>query len=160
MITIVGNRIEWNRGGIDLTNGRQLQLTGNYFDRSFGPALKLVGKDFPCDNIAATANYFNRSGKYKESFENDPFENSHLYFDNCVALAFTGNTFSAGRDDFGTGNLSPEYGVVFRGLRSSVISGNSLYCAATKELFADLGGNSDDNVIKDNPGTLYADGGK
>lgn len=157
-ITIIGNRIEWNHGGgMDLTGGRQLQITGNYFDRSYGPALKLFGKDFPCDNIIATANYFNRSGKYKESFEKDPYENSHLYFDNCKALAITGNTFSTGRDDFGTGNLSPEYGIVHRGLENCVISANSLYGGASGQLIADLGGNMGDNVISDNPGSLFAE---
>ena len=157
-VTITGNRIEWNRGGgMDLSGGRQLQLTGNYFDRSFGPAVKLVGKNFPCDNIAATANYFNRSGKFRESFEEDPYENCHLYFDNCKALAFTGNTFSVGLDDFGTGNLSPEYGVVYRGLEDCVISGNTMYNAAAKQLIADLDGNSGENVIENNPGNLFKD---
>ena len=155
-VTIIGNRIEWNHGGgIDLSGGRQLQITGNYFDRSYGPAIKLVGRHFPCDNIAATANYFNRSGKYKKSFGDDPYGNCHLYFDNCKALAFTGNTFSAGRDDFGTGNLSPEYGIVYRGLEDCVISGNTFYNAATKRLTVDLGGNSGENVIENNPGKLF-----
>ncbi|MBQ7715352.1 MAG: right-handed parallel beta-helix repeat-containing protein [Clostridia bacterium] len=157
-VTVIGNRIEWNRnGGINLTNGRQIQMTGNYFDRSYGPAVTLRGKDFPCDNIAATANYFNRSGRYRESFADDPYENSHLYFDNCRGLAFTGNTCSVGRDDFGTGNLSPEYGIVFRGLESCVISGNSLYRGASRRLILDLGDNADGNVIKDNPGTVFSE---
>ncbi|MBQ9880058.1 MAG: right-handed parallel beta-helix repeat-containing protein [Clostridia bacterium] len=155
-VTVIGNRLEWNHGGgMDLTGGRQLQITGNYFDRSYGPAIKLFGKDFPCDSIAATANYFNRSGKYKESFKDDPYGNCHLYFDNCRSLALTGNTFSAGRDDFGTGNLSPEYAIVYRRLECCSISGNTLYNGAAKELFADLGENTDDNVIRDNPGGLY-----
>ncbi len=152
-VTVIGNRMEWNHGGgIDLTNGRQLQITGNYFDRSYGPALRLRGKDFPCDNIAASANYFNRSGKNKESYKNDPYENSHLYFENCRALAVTGNTFLIGRDDFGTDNLSPEYGVVYRALEDCVITGNAMHKGATKQLFADLGANKGENVIKDNPG--------
>ena len=157
-VTITGNRIEWNHGGgFALSGGRQLQITGNYFDRSYGPAIKLVGRHFPCDNIAATANYFNRSGKYRESFEDDPYDNCHLYFDNCKALAFTGNTFSAGRDDFGTGNLSPEYGVVYRGLEDCVISGNTFYNAATKSLTLDLGEGSGENVIENNPGSLFTE---
>lgn len=154
-VTIIGNRLEWNHnGGINLTNGRQLQITGNYFDRAYGPSVTLKGKAFPCDNITAGTNYFNRSGRYKDSFEADPYENCHLYFDNCKALTFTGNTFTAGRDDFGEANLSPEYGIVYRGLENCVISGNSLYNSATKELFVDLGGNSGENVIENNPGTI------
>ena len=149
-VTMTGNRIEWNRnGGINLVNASVLNITGNYFDRSYGPAISLRGERTECFNITATGNIFNRSGKYKESFEENKYENSHLYFDNCRDLAITGNTFLTGKDDFGEGGYSPDYSIVHKKLSSSVIAGNTMSQGSYVAKLVDLG-ESKGNCINNN----------
>ena len=142
-VTMTGNRIEWNRCGIDLTNASSLNITGNYFDRSYGPAVRLRGEWFACNNITFTGNIFNRSGKYLPAFEDDKYLNCHLYFDNCHNLALSGNTFLTGRDDFGESPFSPDYGIVYKRLRSCSFTGNTMYGGAMIKKLCDLGDNSD-----------------
>ncbi len=153
-VTITGNRIEWNRrGGINLVNSNLLNITGNYFDRAYGPAIKLVGERIPCHNIAATGNIFNRSGKATEDFPVSEYEKSHLYFDNCYNLAFTGNTFINGKDDFGEeGGYGPDYNVVYKRLNSCVVSANTMQGGSLKKAIVDLGENGENNIIRDNAG--------
>lgn len=152
-VTMTGNRIEWNRnGGINLKNASSLNITGNYFDRSYGPAITLLGEWFPCNNITFTGNIFNRSGKYKKSFKKDPYENSHLYFDNCQNLALSTNTFLTGRDDFGDTPFSPDFGIVYKRLCSCAITGNTMYGGAMKEKLVDLGEHTGENCICNNAG--------
>ena len=140
-VTITGNRIEWNRnGGINLVDSNLLNLTGNYFDRSYGPALMLRGIKNDCHNITATGNIFNRSGKPCNGVHADKYHSSHVYLDTCNNITLTGNTFVTGKDDFGEeGGYGPDYGVVYRKLKSCVITGNTLYNGALKEKFVDLG---------------------
>lgn len=157
-VTLTGNRIEWNRnGGINLVNASSLNVTGNYFDRSYGPAVTLRGGWVKCNNITFTGNVFNRSGKYKNSFEADPYENAHLYFDGCTNLALCGNTFLTGRDDFGESPFSPDYGIVYKDLNSCAITGNTMYGGAMKEKLVDLDGCTEYNVITSNAGTTPPD---
>ncbi|MBQ4067473.1 MAG: right-handed parallel beta-helix repeat-containing protein, partial [Clostridia bacterium] len=155
-VTMTGNRIEWNRnGGINLVNASSHNITGNYFDRSYGPAVSLRGLWFPCNNVTFTGNIFNRSGKYKSSFENDKYENSHLYFDNCQNLAVSGNTFLTGKDDFGESAFSPDYGIVMKRLSSCAITGNTMYGGAMREKLVDLGDHGSENCIFGNAGTAF-----
>lgn len=152
-VTMTGNRLEWNRnGGINLVNASSLNITGNYFDRSYGPAITLRGEWYECNNITATGNVFNRSGKYKDSFKKDRHQCCHLYFDNCRNLAVTGNTFLTGKDDFGESEFGPDYAIVYRRLSSCVISGNTLSGGSVKEKLVDLGDNGDENIICNNAG--------
>ena len=62
--TITANRIEWNaRGGVIFHSGNHYNITGNYFDRSGGPAIALLGKaNWPCQVITVTGNLIYRSG--------------------------------------------------------------------------------------------------
>ena len=150
-VTLTGNRIEWNRnGGINLVNSRLLNITGNYFDRSYGPAVSLMGQREECHDITACGNIFNRSGRYRESFKENKYENCHLYFHNCSNLAVTGNTFITGNDDFGDGGEGPDYGIVCSALSSCAITGNTMKSGALKEALVDLGGHRGHNIIKDN----------
>ena len=153
-VTMTGNRIEWNRnGGINLVNSNLLNITGNYFDRAYGPAIKLIGDKNACHNITATGNIFNRSGKPNgDGFENE-YENSHLYFDNCYNLAVTGNTFISGKDDFGEeGGYGPNHCVVFKRLDSCVISANTMQGGSLKKSLVDLGEHTESNCINNNAG--------
>lgn len=151
-VTITGNRIEWNRnGGINLVNASLLNITGNYFDRAYGPAVKLVGGWIICNNITFTGNIFNRSGRYEGEYNRD--QSCHLYLENCNNITATGNTFIVGKDDFGEagGGTTPDYGVIYKKLNSCFVSGNTMYNGALKASFLDLGDNEGENVIKDNP---------
>jgi len=153
-VTITANRIEWNRnGGINLVNSRLLNITGNYFDRAYGPSVKLVGEMVECNDITMTGNIFNRSGRRAELNTSIGYESTHLYFINCRNLAITGNTFTRGNDDFGDGGESPDHSVVYGGLNSCVISGNTFSYGSIKETFVSLGENTEDNFITNNVGT-------
>ncbi len=152
-VTMTGNRIEWNRGGgIDLINASSLNITGNYFDRSYGPAVKLKGGWYDCNNITMTGNIFNRSGKYRESFEKDKYENCHVYLDGCYNIAMSGNTFLTGKDDFGESEFGPDYGIVIKRLNSCAIVGNTLFGGSVKEKIVDLGDHPGENCIANNAG--------
>ncbi|MBR4933231.1 MAG: right-handed parallel beta-helix repeat-containing protein, partial [Clostridia bacterium] len=152
-VTITGNRIEWNRnGGINLVNTSLLNVTGNYFDRAYGPAVKLVGGWIICNNITFTGNIFNRNGRYEgESVKCE--DSCHLYLENCNNITAAGNTFVVGKDDFGEagGGVTPQYGVVYKKLNSCYIAGNTMFNGFTKAPFLDLGECFGENVIKDNP---------
>ena len=154
-VTMTGNRIEWNRnGGINLTNASLLNITGNYLDRSYGPAVTLRGVDGPCYSIAATGNIFYRSGKYMPSFEENKYESCHVYLDGGNNLTFSGNTFLHGKDDFAEGDYSPNYCVVIKDIESSVISNNTMKDGCLISSFADLGGCDLDNYILGNVGLI------
>ena len=152
-VTITGNRFEWNRkGAMNLANTSLLNVTGNYFDRSHGPAVKLVGGWIVCNNITFTGNIFNRSGRY-EGERAEYKDNSHVYLENCNNITLTGNTFLVGKDDFGEagGGTTPDYGIVYKKLRSCYISGNTMFNGALKSAFLDLGENEGENYIMNNP---------
>lgn len=152
-VTMTGNRIEWNRmGGINLANSSLLNVTGNYIDRSYGPAVKLVGGWIICNNITFTGNIFNRNGRYEGDSVNEA-DDCQVYLENCNNITMTGNTFLVGKDDFGEagGGVTPSYGVIYKKLRSCYISGNTLYNGAVKAPFLDLGENEGDNFIENNP---------
>lgn len=152
-VTITGNRFEWNKnGGINLVNSSLLNVTGNNFDRSYGPAVKLVGGWIICNNITFTGNIFNRSGRY-EGDSIKAKDSCHMYLESCNNITATGNTFLVGKDDFGEagGGVTPDYGIVYTKLRSCYISGNTMYNGANKSPFLDLGENEGENFIENNP---------
>ncbi len=62
--TFTGNRIEWNaRGGLILQGGNHYNITGNYFDRSGGPAISLIEHaKSACKVVTLTGNCIYRSG--------------------------------------------------------------------------------------------------
>lgn len=152
-VTITANRIEWNRkGGINLVNSRLLNITGNYFDRAYGPAVKLVGHRAECNDITMTGNIFNRSGRRHELSKPIGYDSSHLYFENCRNLCVVGNTFTKGNDDFGDGGESPDHSIVYKKLNCCAISGNTFSSGSLKEALVDLGEHTGENCICNNVG--------
>ena len=151
--TLTGNRIEWNQGGgIVIHGGSHYNITGNYIDRSGGPAIVLGALDSsPCFCITATGNVIYRSGK-PDWTSDDPLDSAHVRLEDTHGLAFTGNSMCVGQDD-GGGVNSPQIGIVLRSLANSVVTNNTLHIGAIAELIHDLGGH-DNVVIKDNPGSL------
>ncbi len=152
--TLTGNRIEWNGEGMVVAGGDGYNITGNFFDRSFGCALILRrGAHGPCEQFTITGNYLKRSGKTAKLDTND---SAQVRFEGARGVTFTGNNLVVGRDDGGSGQLSPSYGIIYRDLQHCVISNNVLYNGALKELLKDLGENDTGVVVKDNPGCLYS----
>lgn len=153
-VTMTGNRIEWNREcGIAICGGSQYNITGNYIDRSGKEGMALIpgeekGKRTYCNSIACTGNMIYRSGK---EILNE--RNLHVRLEKCAGITFTGNSLCAGRDDLGMGMLSPEKGIKITGCRDCVVSGNTLFAAAMKELI--LEEENCDCIIKNNPGSLF-----
>ncbi|MHB9132662.1 MAG: right-handed parallel beta-helix repeat-containing protein [Armatimonadota bacterium] len=157
-VTITGNRIEWNKlGGILLESGTHYNVTGNFIDRSGGPALLLQGAPDASDPrwmpgaIAITGNIFNRSGA-----QVDPGtpESCHMRLENMQGVACSGNVFCYGTNDDGGGQPSPSYAMVLRGLRNCTIIGNTLNNAALQQLIVDEGEHDEATVIRDNPGNV------
>jgi len=155
-ITMVGNRIEWNdRGCVCASSGSHYSINNNYIDRSGGPGIHLHGGE-PVDRehgrragFAITGNVIHRSGA-KIPLEHEL--NCHVCLDFLAGVSVTCNVMSTGRNDSGKGQLSPTRGVVYKGLRDSVIKDNTLYHGAVSELVVDEGDNDETCIVKDNPG--------
>ncbi|PWL47969.1 MAG: hypothetical protein DBY36_09820 [Clostridiales bacterium] len=157
-VTLTGNRIEWNRmAGISLRAAKCCNITGNYFDRSGGPALSVRGRggDAVSDSLTVTGNIFNRSGAgdYGENAPQDAYDDAHVRMERCVNCVVTGNVCRAGRNDGGTGRLSPFYSFVFRQLRGCIIRDNTSQSGAVKQTVLDLGEHDDGVAIESNVGS-------
>jgi hypothetical protein len=154
--TITANRIEWNRrGGLIFRGGNQYNITGNYFDRSGGPAITLLPRaKNPCQVITLTGNCIWRSGAPNWKTITDPYQSTHIRFEGVRGVTFVGNTMNAGRDDNGKGTYSPDYAMVLKDCAHTVISNNTMFEGALKELICDLGGHGEGFVQKDNVGSL------
>ncbi len=155
--TITGNRIEWNgHGGLIFKGGNHYNITGNYFDRSGGPAITLVANGgSTCKIITLTGNLLYRSGAPNWGTITDPNLSTHIRFEGVRGVSFTGNVMNAGRDDGGRGSYSPDYAMVLKDCAQSVISNNTMFEAALKELVHDLGGHGEGFVQNGNVGTLW-----
>lgn len=153
-MTITGNRIEWNRaGGIVCHGGNSYNITGNYFDRSGGPGIALLGRENePCSKFTITGNIINRSGAPWRELEKH--DSAQVRFEGCRGIVFTGNAMCVGRDDGNKGEWSPRCGIVYGRLENSVIKDNVLQSGALEELLVDLGGHGPGAIVKDNPGSL------
>jgi hypothetical protein len=156
-VTFTSNRIEWNRRyGMILRGGGYYNITGNYFDRTSGPALALLPRgDRLSKIIAVTGNVFYRSGAPQGGPFSDKYQSAHLRFEAVEGLTCVGNTCNVGRDDGGKGQYTPDYSIVLRALTNSVVANNVMHQGALKELIVDLGGHGEGFVLKDNPGSLF-----
>ncbi len=148
-ITATGNRVEWNRrAGFLFTGGDSYNITGNFFDRSGGPALVLGSPYSGCNTITVASNIFRRSGKPNPTLT-DPLNSSHLRMTRCNNVAVTGNSFRYGQDDGRQGEMSPQYSVVLTDNHHCIIKDNTLYNGHLGEAFH-LSGDQSTCIIKDN----------
>lgn len=157
-----GNRIEWNMGGgVHIFNAKFTTVTANQFDRAGGAQLKLCAKgdDGYCRNISVTGNTFNRSGsgEFRSCLQAEGYDNCHFFAEDCVNLVFSGNTLHAGRDGKdkdGIRHFGPDYGIVVKHLRSSLIKDNAMQGASVRQNVVDFGEHEEDVIIRDNLGSV------
>lgn len=157
-ITMTGNRIEWNKsGGIRIEGGSHYNITGNYIDRSGGPAINLQPRGTsPCFCMTITGNVIYRSGK--PDWTTTPDDSAHIRLEGAHGVVLSGNSMCIGQDD-GGGQNSPQTGIILRALKNCVIKDNTLHIGALKTLIDDRGEHGEGVIVKDNPGTLFNDTG-
>ncbi len=151
-LTCTSNRIEWNgRGGmIFLGRGESFNIVGNFFDRSFGPALLIEGIKKPMRNITVSANIFRRSGARLENDEPLAKEKScHVSLKNCTGTVVSANSCLRGIDDDGGGVLSPDTSFVLDGCCGCIVKDNATSDGFVKDAFLLVGDNTG-TIIKDN----------
>ena len=154
-ITCTGNRVEWNRrGGFILPNGDSYNITGNFFDRSFGPALALGGEFTSVHTVTVTGNIFRRSGARLETEAVLPMEKScHVSIHNCSGTVLSGNSARLGRNDNGQGVDSPNYSFIVSDCKECIVKDNVMTRGAIVENIV-LVGSNENCIIADNIGSL------
>ena len=145
-ITATGNRVEWNRlAGFYLPNVECCNFTGNYFDRSGGPALVLGSDDGEATTVSVTGNIIYRSGKPNQEPFDTVYDSSHIRMTKADNTVISGNTFRLGRDDDGVGTWSPNYCMVIKDCNHCIVRDNVWHRASIEEGIILLGDNP--NVI-------------
>ncbi len=154
-ITCTGNRVEWNRsGGFILPYGDSFNITGNFFDRSFGPALQLGGPDKQVDLVTVTGNIFRRSGAYSEDCPPENLERScHMIMSGCTNTTVVGNTMRVGRNDGGGGVTTPHYGFIIENCADCIIKDNTMARGSLDQNIV-LRDNADTCIVECNIGGL------
>ena len=124
-VTATGNRVEWNRlAGFYLPNVNCCNFTGNYFDRSGGPALVLGTDDGYATAVSVTGNLIYRSGKPNPTPFDEEYDSAHVRMTKADNVVLTGNTFRIGCDDGGVGTWSPNYCVVIKDCHRCIVRDN------------------------------------
>lgn len=153
-ITCTGNRVEWNgKGGMILERGGSYNITGNFFDRSAGPALVLGSDNGEVGQVTVTGNIFKRSGAYYgNKFFEDEFQCSHLIMKNCNNSVVCGNTAVVGKDDGESGNTTPYFSFIVTDCKDCIIKDNTMANGYLKQGII-LNGNNESCVIENNIGS-------
>jgi hypothetical protein len=152
-ITLTANRVEWNKkGGLCFLSGGMVNAGNNYIDRSGGPGICV--KPYADKEIAGcftfTGNVIYRNGA---SLEPDgEYESCHVYFERVNNLCFTSNVLSIGRGDRMQGNWSPQYGIIVKDLKNSIIKDNAINNSCIKKCFLDLGEHGENCIFENNVG--------
>ncbi|MBE6778107.1 MAG: hypothetical protein E7541_01825 [Ruminococcaceae bacterium] len=155
--TFTSNRIEWNDvGGLRLRRNTRVNITGNYFDRNFGPGLELGGpaEDSCYANITVTGNVFCRNGAISEGRTtalDDPDMCCHLRMTHCRNAVVSGNTYETGKNDGGSGELTPNRAILMEDCSYCVVKDNVMdhgYIVTGIEQRGDC----TTCIVKDNPG--------
>ena len=144
-VTMTGNRIEWNAGGgIVIRGGNHYNITGNYIDRAGTSGIIIENSH----SIACTGNVVYRSGKYEANLP----ASAQCIIKSSSGVSFTGNTFSAGKDDGGQGTVTPNYSLILDNLTNCTITSNTMHQGSTTSPIIDKQ-NHTNSIIKDNVGS-------
>ena len=157
-LTFTGNRVEWNRvAGVALPHGDSYQLTGNFFDRTFGPAIVLGSETTEAVLATVTGNIFRRNGAYEaDSPHADEKDGCHVRLCHASGVTITGNAAQRGIGDGGDGILSPAFGFVVENSRNVVITSNTMQNGAISENILTAGVN-EGLIVRDNAMTTDTD---
>lgn len=140
--------MHWWLGWISF--GDSYNFTGNFFDRSFGPAIELGGEK-GVSLVSITGNVFRRSGAYVDVRpEEDKCCHVKLY--NCSDLTLLGNTMRVGKNDGGGGVLAPDFGMIIEKCNTCIVKDNTMANGARKELIIER--DNEECCIDANIGTL------
>ncbi|WP_309396056.1 right-handed parallel beta-helix repeat-containing protein [Cerasicoccus maritimus] len=158
-VTFTANRIEWNYGpGMTIEGGDHYNITGNFFDRSGGPAIDIKDRDgVPSSQLTLTGNIFYRNGKPSRC-GNLPYDSSHLRIIKSRGIVISSNVAEVSADDPNSESRdasSPDYGLVIGELESAIIKDNVFDRGYKKELLVDLGKHGTNVVLKDNIGCIH-----
>lgn len=147
-ITMTGNRVEWNKkGGFSFKSGDSVNITGNFFDRSYGPAIRLNAEGTLRD-FTITGNVFRRNGCPDMHYYESEYENCSVYMNGVKNVTLVANTFKRGVNDDTYGTESPDYDVYLANSTAVIVQSNVMYDGALKKsIVYDGQGN---NIIKDN----------
>ena len=157
--TFTGNRVEWNFGpGMEIRGGDHYNITGNFFDRSGGPAIDISDRDgIPSSQITATGNIFHRNGK-PERCRGGLHASSHLRCRNARGVVISGNVGEVAAEDPNAPDCdgpSPNFALVLEGLQNCIVKDNVFDNGYLKKLLVDLGGHSGGTIIRDNIGSAF-----
>jgi len=144
-VTITGCRLEHSGDAglvVDRHYGQHVQVTGNLFCSNKGPAVEVLEGNVRA--LTFNGNTFRNSGRAMGADED---RNCHVRFEGVQGLAFTGNALHILWDN------SPTQGMVLKNLVDSVVSNNTMFKGAMRQLVRDLGGHRN-SVIDNNPGSL------
>lgn len=158
-VTFTANRVEWNYGaGLEIHGGDHYNITGNFFDRSGGPAIDIKDRDgVHASQITMTGNIFYRNGKPARCGD-QPYDSSHVRIRKARGLVMTSNVGEVAADDPNSSEsdlTSPDYGVVIGELENSIVKDNIFDRGFKKELIVDLGGHRGSVLVKDNIGSQH-----
>lgn len=158
-VNFTENRVEWNRKcGLMLAGTMRYNITANYIDRSFGPAiiitdaqnfhkrLKKTHTVIPM-GITIAGNTIVRSGKAAE-YQSD--DDCHIFMKNAAGVTISANTFNVWKDDGRNGRISPTYGIILESCAHCVISDNAMLPGAVEQAILDRGGHGEQVIISDN----------
>lgn len=146
-VAFTGNRIEHNvEAGLVIQSpyASSLQITGNLFCCNLGPAI--IHEGGVAEGITITGNTIRHLPGQRVN--PNPDLACHVRLFDMEGLCFTGNSFYLDRD----GQTVPVAMILGR-LTDSVVTNNTLFHAATRQLIRDEGGHKN-TIIENNPGSL------
>jgi len=158
--TFTGNRVEWNFGaGVEIHGGDHYNLTGNFIDRSGGPGIDIQDRDgVPASHITVTGNVLYRNGKPNRG-NGSSRESTHIRCRNSRGIVISANVGEVAADDPNDPDrspaTSPDYGIVYGGLKNCIIKDNVFDNGYKEEMLLDLGDHDGGNIVKDNIGCAY-----
>lgn len=157
--TFGGNRFECNhREGAKFNNIGYVQFNNNYWDYNRGSGFLSYGTDDTFDyrgHISFVGNIFYRDGVYDgDYYAEDSIESSHILISDACNVIVSSNDFGMGENQ-ADGRKGPYYGIVYKNLCNSIISGNTMMCAAVSENIKSLGGEKGQVIVKDNVGDCF-----
>ena len=111
--TFTGVRFEWNTSyGADLFEAGLNNFSGGMFDRNYKAGIKIYSSSDP---VTISGTEFRRNGR-----NNVYTENTHILLGDASNIVLNGIGTKTGRDDDGTGTLSPAYVLTFVNTNTNV----------------------------------------